>query len=107
MCDPMAGDFRRYMEVCVVRLTLSRWPRPNLDDPKQLAVEPLHLLVMLLFLSLAAAVPLVIVLAILNWRRLLRDWRYSAHIGAFAVGILTLWELINYDPGNVWFWFFD
>ena len=99
--------FGAYMEVCVVRLTLSRWPRPNLDDPKQLAVEPLHLLVMLLFLSLAVAIPSLIVLAICNWRKFLSDWRYSAHVGTFAAGILILWALINYDPGNVWFWFFD
>ena len=96
-----------YVEVCAVRLTLSRWPRPNLDDPKQVAIEPFHLLVMLLFLSLAVAIPSLIVLAICNWRKFLSDWRYSAHVGTFAAGIMILWALINYDPGNVWFWFFD
>lgn len=98
--------FGAYMEVCLVRLTLSRWPT-NLDDPKQVAVEPLHLLVMLLFISLPVVIPSLIALAICNWRKFLRDWRYSAHVGTFAAGILILWALINYDPGNVWFWFFD
>ncbi len=103
---PWLVIFGAYMEVCLVRLTLSRWPT-NLDDPKQVAVEPLHLLVMLLFISLAVAIPSLIVLAICNWRKFLSDWRYSAHVGTFAAGILILWALINYDPGNVWFWFFD
>jgi len=77
------------------------------DDPKNIAIELLHLLVLLFFVSLPATIPLTIVLAVWNWRKLLRDWRYSVRVGAFAVGLLALWMLINYDPGHVWYWFFD
>ena len=92
--------FGAYFEICVARLALSRWPRA-------LAIEPLHFLVMLLFLSLVVAIPLVVVLAAWNWRKLLSDWRYSAHIAAFATGVFVLWILINRDPGNVWYWYLD
>lgn len=96
-----------YFEICVARLALSRWPHTLADDPKIVAIEPVHLLVMLLFVSLVIAIPVVVVLAAWNWRRLLSEWRYSAHIVAFAIGLLALWILIDYDPGNVWYWYFD
>jgi hypothetical protein len=90
-----------YIEVCLARLFLARWPSPMTDDPKQIAIAPLHLLVVLLFLSLAAAIPMIIVLAVWNWRKLLSDWRYSAQIGVFAIGVASLCILITYDPGHV------
>ena len=99
--------FGAYFEICIARLALSRWPRALTDDPNIVAIEPLHFLVMLLFLSLVVATPLVGVLAAWNWRKLLSDWRYSAHIAAFATGVLLLWVLIDRDPGNVWYWYFD
>jgi len=99
--------FGAYFEICVARLALSRWPRALTDDPNIAAIEPLHFLVMLLFLSLVIAIPLVVVLAAWNWRKLLSDWRYSTHIAAFATGLLVLWILINRDPGNVWYWYLD
>ena len=56
---PWLVIFAVYIEVCLARLTLSRWPTPITDDPKHIAVAPLHLLVVLLFLSLGVAIPLV------------------------------------------------
>lgn len=99
--------FGAYSEICVARLALSRWPHALTDDPNIVAIEPLHLLVMLLFLSLVVAIPLVVVLAAWNWRKLLSDWHYAAHIAAFATGLLVLWILIDRDPGNVWYWYLD
>ncbi len=96
-----------YMEACVARLVLSRWPRPMSDDPKQLATAPLHLVFQVLLISLVVAIPLLIAFAVWNWRKILRDWRYAAHIGVFAVGLLAIWLLVGYDPGHVWDWFFD
>jgi hypothetical protein len=61
--------FGAYFEICVARLALSRWPRALTDDPNIVAMEPLHLLVLLLFLSLVVAIPLVVVLAAWNWRK--------------------------------------
>jgi hypothetical protein len=91
-----------YMEACVVRLVLSRWPRPMFDDPKQLATAPLHLVFQLLLLSLGAVIPFPIVFALWSWDKILKDWRYSVRIGAFAVGLLAIWFVAHYDPGRVW-----
>ena len=57
--------------------------------------------------SLLVMLLLVVVLAAWNWRKLLSDWRYSAHIAAFVTGVLLLWILITRDPGNVWHWYLD
>lgn len=96
-----------YVEACAARLALSKWPRPTLDDPKQLATAPLHFVFQLLFLALNATVPLLILLVFWKWRRILSDWRYSVSVGMFAVGLLSIWFAIHYDPGRVWDWFFD
>jgi len=96
-----------YGEICLARLSLSRWPDAMTDDPKLVAIEPLHLLVLLLFLSLLGVAPLIVLLAAWNWRKLLGDWRYFVHVGLFGAGVLTLWMLLDHDPGNVWYWFFD
>jgi uncharacterized membrane protein len=90
-----------------VRLALSRWPRALTDDPASRQSNHFTFLVMLLIVSLVVAIPLVVVLATRNRRKLLSDWRYSSHIAAFAIGLLVLWILINRDPGNVWYWYFD
>ncbi|MGA8871460.1 MAG: hypothetical protein WB460_10005 [Candidatus Acidiferrales bacterium] len=78
-----------------------------LDDPKELPTAPLHFTFQLLLLSLIVAIPLLIVFAGWNWRKILGDWRYSACLGAFAVGLLSIWLLAHYDPGRVWYWFLD
>ena len=96
-----------YLELCVARLVLARWPRPMLDDPKQLATAPLHCVLVVLLLSLGGTIPLLVVLAVWNRRKVLSDWRYSLRIGVFAVGLLTFWILTHYDAGHVWEWFFD
>jgi hypothetical protein len=96
-----------YAEIGLARLLLKRWPVPITDDPKLVAIEPLHLLVMLLFVSLAGVAPLIVILSVWNWRTFRSDWRYSANIGVLAAGVLTLWLLVSHDPGNVWYWFLD
>jgi hypothetical protein len=96
-----------YLEACVARMVLSRWPRPMFDDPKQLATAPLHSAIQILLVSLFVTIPLVIFWAVWNWRKIFSDWRYRACIGAFAAGLLAFWALAHYDPGRVWYWFFD
>ena len=96
-----------YMEACVVRLVLSRWPRPCLDDPKQLSTAPFHLVVQIIFLSLGCAIPLLVAFAAWNWRKVLGDWRYSIRSGAFVVGLFAIWVLVHYDPGQIWNWLLD
>jgi hypothetical protein len=96
-----------YMEACVVRLSLSRWPRPMFDDPKQLATAPLHLVFQVLSLSLRVAIPLLLVFGVWNGSKILNDWRNSLRIGIFAIGLLAIWLLAHYDPGRVWDWFLD
>jgi hypothetical protein len=96
-----------YLEVCIARLVLSRWPRPMLDDPKELATEPLHLIVWVFILSLGVATPFLIGFAIRNRRKIFNDWRYLVRIGMFATGLFAFWLLIYFDPGRVWYWFLD
>jgi hypothetical protein len=96
-----------YIEACVVRLALSRWPRPSFDDPGQLATAPLHSVISVLQLSSVLAVPLLIVSVALMWRKILSNWRYAVWIGVSAVGLLALLLLVHYDPGRVWDWFLD
>jgi hypothetical protein len=96
-----------YVEACIVRLVLSRWPRPSFDDPGQLATEPLHLVIWLLLAVLWPAAMLPVVLAALKWREILSNWRYTVWIGVSAVGLLAFLLLPYYDPGRVWDWFAD
>jgi hypothetical protein len=104
---PWLVTLSAYAEACAARLVLSRWPRPMSDDPKQLATAPLHLVFQVLFLSLIFAIPLMITWVMRNWRKVIRDWRYSVRLGLFVVGVLAFWTLTHYDPGHVWDWFFD
>jgi hypothetical protein len=96
-----------YLEACVARLMLSRWPRPMVDDPKQFVPAPLDWAVNVLELSFVVAIPLLVGLAVRNWRKVLTDWRYSVIIGAFGAGLLAIFILSAYDPGRVWKWFWD
>src|SRR5690242_2789626 len=96
-----------YIEACVVRLVLSRWPRPMLDDPKHLTTAPLHLVFQLIFLLSFLVIPLPMFLALWNCRKTCSDRRYSVGIGVLAVGLLAIWLVNHYDPGRVWDWFLD
>jgi hypothetical protein len=96
-----------YLEFCWERLVLSRWPRPMLDDPKDLVTELLGLVVWVLLLSLLLAVPSLIVLVIRNWRKIINERQYLVRIGVFAAGLLAFWLLVHFDPGRVWYTFFD
>lgn len=104
---PWVLIFATYIEARVARLVLSRWPRPSLDDPAQLGTAPFHLVVEVMFFSLSCAIPLLVALTAWNWRKVLRDWRYSVWIGGFVVGLLALWVLVQYDPWHIWDWLLD
>src|SRR5215467_12123288 len=80
-----------YVEACVVRLALSRWPRPMLDDPKNLPTAPLHFVFQLLLLVLSFAIPFLVFAAAWSWRKILKDWRYSVRVGIFVIGLITAW----------------
>jgi hypothetical protein len=77
------------------------------DDPKELATAPLHLVFQLVLQSLEAVIPVLVVSAVWNWRKLLSDWRYSVQLGVFAIGLLAIWMSSHYDPGRVWSCFLD
>lgn len=96
-----------YVEACIVRLVLSRWPRPSFDDPGQLATAPLHLVLWVLLAAWPATILLPVVLAALKWREILSNWRYAVSIGVSAVGSLAFLLLVHYDPGRIWDWFLD
>ena len=90
-----------YIEACVVRLILSRWPRPSYDDPKQLVTAPVHLIFQLLLISLPVAILFLIVWFARNWQKTIRDWRYGVRVGVFVWGLLAFWMISQYDPGQV------
>jgi hypothetical protein len=73
-------------------------PQPSYDDPKQLATAPLHLVLQLVLFSLDVAIPLVVVFATWNWRKVVSDWLYRVRIAVFGVGVATFWILTHYDP---------
>ena len=79
-----------YIEACVVHPVLSKWPRPMLDDPKNLPTALLHCVFSLLFFSLSVAVPVMLLLVFSKWRRILSDRRYSVRVGMFAFGLLSI-----------------
>ena len=94
-----------YLEACVFRLTLSRWPHP-MDDPGQspsLVLSVFYALFLLSFL----AIPLPMFLALWNYPKILHDRRYSIRVAVMAVGLIAIWCLNHYDPGRVWDWFLD
>ena len=93
-----------YVEACVVRVVLSRRPRPMVDD---LQLNLLDLLVWMFLISSVIAIPLLI-LSVTSKRREIRgNWRYAVWIGVSAFGLLALVSLALYDPGRVWAWFLD
>jgi len=93
-----------YIEACVVRLVLLRWPRPMVDN---LRLNLLDLLVWMFLISSVIAIPLLILLVTSKWREIRGNWRYAVHISVAAVGLLALVLLFHYDPGRVWDWFLD
>ena len=94
-----------YMEACVVRLVLSRWPRPMFDDPKNLATAPFHSVLVLLLLLSVGGIPVMMFLALWNWNKPLSDRRYAWRVGVFAAGLIALWIFAGHDA--VWDWFLD
>jgi hypothetical protein len=99
-----------YLEACLTRLSLGRWPIPMQDDPKGLVTvvtTPLHCLLALLCVALLLAVPSSVFLAMVSWRELKRDWHYALRLAIFAVGLIVLVQLVRMDPGDIWRWFLD
>src|SRR5262245_731564 len=102
---PWLAALGPYLEACAFRLSLSRWPRPMLDDPGHVLASPLLLVLDALFLLSFLAIPLPMFLALWNYRKILADWRYSIRIAVMAVGLIAICCLNHYDPGRVWDWF--
>ena len=96
-----------YVEALVVRVVLSRWPRPILDDPKGLPTWPLHCLFQLLFVSLGVAFVTLILSVARYWPRLRTDWRYGAWTLGFCLGVATLWFASHSGPRWIWDWYLD
>jgi hypothetical protein len=99
-----------YLEACLTRLSIGRWPIPMQDDPKGLVTivtTPLHCLLALLCVGLLLAVPSSAFLGVVIWRDLKRDWRYALRLAIFAVGSIVLVQLVRIDPGDIWRWFLD
>ncbi len=93
------------------RITLGYWPRPSLDDPKQISGFWMWTYDVTAMLSLVG-LPLVGVLAAMSLFRPLRDgspeWRsrlVEAVVGTAL--ILLAVGFMRWDPHHVVEWFFD
>lgn len=93
----------------VVRATraLGHWPRPSLDDPKDLGFT-LHHYGLLLGLPFAFAATLTLCAALLAWPLLRRE--KVPVLAPWAVGVAGLGLILALgavDPGNAGVWFAD
>jgi hypothetical protein len=96
-----------YLEACLVRVSLGRWPVPMTDSPSSLFTQIVGCLASLLAIGLAIAVPVAIALTVASWKDFRRDWRYLVRPTIFALGVFGLVQLVHYDPGRIWTWFMD
>jgi hypothetical protein len=96
-----------YVEAVLASVVLGHWPRPSLDDPKQLATAPLHLIYQLLFIGLLPAFFWLIFMTISHRKALRAPSFYPFGWGIFLSGALILHFLTSADPGNVWYWLAD
>ena len=104
---PWLAIIAAYTEACFAWAILSHWPRPNLDDPKAIAIGSIHLVWQVLMISLIPAGILLGAVAARNWRRVVQHRPYSVRLGVFAVGLVLVQVLSRFDPGRVWVWLAD
>ena|SRR5687768_8669041 len=96
-----------YFETLVAALTLGHWPVPSVNDPKHLLTAPLHLVSTALVLLLHPLLLLVVAVAAQNWRVIRSNAAYWPWLSVLGLG----WALIvlsgHFDPGAVWYWWWD
>jgi hypothetical protein len=57
-----------YLEACLVRVSLGRWPVPMTDSPSSLFTQIVGCVASLLAIGLAIAVPVAIALTVASWK---------------------------------------
>lgn len=96
-----------YAEAVLAWITLSHWPRPNLDDPMSLPTAPFHYVTILLMVALFPAMLGVIVATALSWRTLGISRAHLTWTAGAFFGLAVVLVLSRTDPGYVWVWLGD
>jgi len=96
-----------YVEALAAWYFLGHWPRPMLDDPKNIATKPLHLIYVLLLLGFVPAFFLLVLLTVSNCKAIRARSLYSVGWVIFVLGAIALFFVVRADPGNVWEWLAD
>jgi len=96
-----------YAEAVFAWAFLGHWPRPSFNDPKSLSTAPIHWLsTLFVFLAYPAAIFLIAV-AVKNWRVVRVARIYWPWLIFFTVTFVALETVGHYDPGQVWYWWWD
>lgn len=90
---------------------LGHWPRPSIDDPKDIggAMDYVYSIGLLLVVFVPPMSIGGLVLAIFCPIRSLRERRFGRVMIAIANALMSycVWQLATLDPGSVFAWFFD
>ena len=99
--------FSVHAEALSATVALGHWPVPSVDDPKYLATAPMHLVSTALVLLLYPLSLMLVVVALKNWRVVRYQIAYSRWCAIFVLGWAGIYLSSFYDPGGVWYWWWD
>jgi hypothetical protein len=98
-----AGNAPRVWRGAVAALFLGHWPIPSVNDPKQIATAPLHLVAQIAVLGAPASAVTLLAVCVKSWRVLRAQSAYWWWLCLFLVSIAT-WSL---DYRDTWTWWWD
>ena len=104
---PLVALVSVYAEAIAAARVLGHWPIPSVNDPKDLATGPLHLISSVLVLAQLPLFVFVLTVLIKSYRTLVRPSAYWFWIAVFLGGYVITHLLGRSDPGNVWYWWWD
>jgi len=104
---PLIVSISVYVEASIAALSLGHWPTPSVNDPKDLATWPLHLLVAALVLTVYPAAIFTVAVTARSWRVLRTASAYRWWFAMFIVGHIGIQLSARFDPWRVWYWWWD
>jgi hypothetical protein len=104
---PLAALTSIYFEAFVARIVLGHWPIPSLNDPKDVASGSLHLITAVFVVSVYPAAVFTVALLLGNWRVVTSLNRSMLWSLLFLLSHVVFQVSARWDPGLVWYWWFD